>query len=146
MEKQFSAGGIVVRDDNGSLEVLLIKDRFGRWTWPKGHIEKGESSEEAAVREITEETGLKDIQVLEKVGEQEYSFTLGNRGISKKVDVFLLKARGDEELEVQTAEIDKAVWFTAAEAIETIGYEGSKAILEKAISVFGEKYSEKHSL
>ncbi len=63
--KQFSAGGIVIKRSNGT-KVLLIKDRFGKWTWPKGHIEKGETSEDAALREITEETGLRNVSIKEK--------------------------------------------------------------------------------
>lgn len=51
-EREFSAGGIVMRWERQKPKVLLIKDSYGRWTWPKGNIDKGESSKDAAIREI----------------------------------------------------------------------------------------------
>ena len=61
-KREFSAGGIVVKDNGDVINLLLIKDSYGRWTWPKGKLEKDESPEDAAIREIGEETGLKNIE------------------------------------------------------------------------------------
>ena len=71
MERQFAAGGVVIKKDMETLRVLLIEDSYGHWTWAKGHIEDGESPEQTAVREVSEETGLADLQILEKLGKQE---------------------------------------------------------------------------
>ncbi|MBU4310579.1 NUDIX domain-containing protein, partial [bacterium] len=50
-KREFSAGGIVIKREKSKIKVLLIKDGYGKWTWPKGNIDKGESSEDAALRE-----------------------------------------------------------------------------------------------
>jgi 8-oxo-dGTP pyrophosphatase MutT (NUDIX family) len=136
VERQFSAGGVVVRQQAGELKVLLIKDRYGRWTWPKGHIEQGESPAEAALREITEETGLQGVEILEEVGRQEYYFSIEGAKIFKAVHIFLARAPVEGELKIQQEEIDDARWFSASSAAETIEYEGSRALLEKAVEAF----------
>ncbi|MBU1084322.1 MAG: NUDIX hydrolase [Candidatus Omnitrophota bacterium] len=129
---QFSAGGIVINRNDG-LKVLLIKDRFGHWTWPKGHIEEGEIPEETALREVREETGLKDVRVICQIGIQEYSFDHEGIKIHKTVEIFLVEAFGDEEIKAQEEEIERAEWFSAKEALARIDYEGSREILERGL-------------
>jgi len=136
-ERQFSAGGIVVKGEKENLQVLLIKDRFGHWTWPKGHIEKGETPDQAALREIEEETGLKKLEIIKEIGRQEYWFTHGTKKRLKTVYIFLIKALEDEALKIQTSEIQAAKWFSPQDAIKKIEYEGSKALLEKGIKQIG---------
>jgi len=140
MEEQFSAGGVVMRVKNGSVEVLLIKDRFGHWTWPKGHIDPGETPPDAAIREINEETGLTSLDVVEEIGVQGYCFNAGNRDIQKRVHIFLVEARGEETIVVQRSEIEKAKWFPYKAAVGKIEYKGSRVILEKGIRIFREKH------
>ena len=82
-ETQFSAGGVVIKPSGDGCEVLLIKDSYGHWTWAKGHIEQGETPQEAAAREITEETGLKTLEVLEEIGKQQYWFSLEGKYIKE---------------------------------------------------------------
>ncbi len=134
--EQVSAGGVVIRKNSGTLEVLLIKDRFGRWTWPKGHIEPGETPERAALREINEETGLNTLRVEAKLGEQQYYFLSGDDSISKTVYVFLVEAKFGEPLNIQRSEITRGAWFSEEDALETIEYKGSRAILETGIRKF----------
>ena len=133
VEKQFSAGGVVIRKNSGILEVLLIKDRFGRWTWPKGHMETGETPEETALREINEETGLNTLRIDEKLGEQQYCFSVGDDQFSKTVYMYLVEAKSGEPLNLQKSEVDDGAWFSEEDALEKIDYEGSRAILEKGI-------------
>ncbi|MFH1837197.1 MAG: NUDIX domain-containing protein [Candidatus Omnitrophota bacterium] len=137
MKRQFGAGGVVISRDDG-MKVLLIKDRYGRWTWPKGHVEEGETDEETALREITEETGLKHIRIIEKIGSQEYWFTLKDEKIFKTVNIFLVESLGQEKLKIQKEEVLLAEWFSPPEALDRIEYEGSKEILEKAIEAMGD--------
>jgi 8-oxo-dGTP diphosphatase len=139
MERQFAAGGVVIKKNKGSFKVLLVEDSYGQWTWAKGHIEEGESPEQAAVREVSEETGLVDLQIVEKLGKQEYYFTLSGKNIFKTVHIFLIKASAGEELNIQVSEIQDAGWFSPEEAVEKIEYDGSRSLLEKGIVVFREK-------
>ena len=140
IERQFSAGGVVIKKERKEVKVLLIKDSYGHWIWPKGHIEKGESAEEAAIREISEETGLKTLEIVKKLGKQEYYFTLKGKKIFKTVMVFLLKANAREKLKIQAEEIEDARWFSAEKALKTIEYKGSRAHLKKAITIFKREY------
>ncbi len=140
-ESQFSSGGVIIkREESSSFKVLLVEDRFGHWTWPKGHIEKGETPEDTAVREITEETGLKNIKILEKLGEERYHFTLKGKRISKTVQVFLVLASGSESLEVPEEELRSAEWYLPEEAAKKVGYKSARAFVEKGIKVFREKH------
>ena len=138
-QRQLAAGGVVVKEQAGELKVLLIKDSYGRWTWPKGHIEEGESPAQAALREITEETGLEGVRILEEAGRQEYYFSLEGTKIFKTVHIFLVLAPGEGELTIQKEEINDARWFSARSAAETIEYEGSRALLEKAVEAFNKR-------
>ena len=139
-ERQFAAGGVIVKKERGLLRVFLIRDSYGRWTWPKGHIEKGETPEEAGLREISEETGLKRVRIEEKLGEQRYFFTLDGKRIFKTVHVFLVKARAGERPVIQTSEIAEGRWFREEDALDTIEYRGSKGLLKKGIDSFRKRY------
>ncbi|MBI2593756.1 NUDIX domain-containing protein, partial [Candidatus Daviesbacteria bacterium] len=86
MKREFSAGGIVLKDG----KVLLIKNAAMRdpkkayWGFPKGHIQEGEKSEEAAVREIKEETGI-ETEIVKKLGDSRYVFTKEGQKVFKVV-------------------------------------------------------------
>ncbi len=132
-KREFSAGGIIVKKDRGRLKILLIKNGYGRWTWPKGNIEKKESSEDAALRETKEETGLEKLRMIKKIDRINYFYRLHGDLIFKTVYLFLVEAKGREPLKIQASEIRDAKWFTPEEALETVAYKGSKEILKKAI-------------
>ena len=138
-KKEVSAGGIVFRRSAEGIKVLLIKDRFGYWTWPKGHLEPGEKLQDAARREIEEETGISGLDVMKEIGVQKYCFLSGDEDISKTVHVFLMESTGNEALTPQIEEISSAEWFSPEEAMDKIGYEASRDILEKAIETFSKK-------
>jgi 8-oxo-dGTP pyrophosphatase MutT (NUDIX family) len=140
VERQFAAGGVVIKKEKGRARVLLIKDSYGHWIWAKGHIEKEESPEKAAIREVSEETGLKKLQVIERLGKQEYYFTLKGKRIFKTVYVFLIKASSGERLAIQASEIRGGRWFWPEEALDKIEYEGSRDLLRKAIDIFCERF------
>lgn len=136
MKREFSAGGIIF---NNKGEVLLIhnmamrdpkKSYFG---FPKGHIDKGESSKDAAVREIREEVGL-EVEVLEKIGESKYIFTKEGEKIFKVVVMFLMKAK-TKELKVLKEELLGAQWFTKEEALEKLSFKQDQDLLIKALDI-----------
>lgn len=137
-KREFSAGGIVFRKKNGATEVLLIKDSYERWSWPKGKIDKSERSVDAAVREIKEEVGLNNIRVLGKIGRSNYFFRLKGELIFKTVFFFLVEANSEEKLKVQKSEIEDARWFKPKEALDSVKYKGAKELLEKAIKTYKE--------
>lgn len=138
-KREFSAGGIVLRKKDRGVEVLLIKDAYGRWTWPKGNIEPEEKSQEAALREIKEEVGLENVRILEKVGRNNYFYRLKEDLIFKTVFFFLVEASPNERLKVQKSEIEDARWFKPGLALKTVEYKGAKEMLEKAIVIYKTK-------
>jgi len=127
-----------MRTKGGEPQVLLIKDSYGRWIWPKGHIEEGEEPEDAARREVSEETGLKELKILDEIGRQEYWFALKGERIFKTVYVFLIEASANEKLHIQVEEIRDGRWFSPEDALDTIEYEGSRDLLDIGIKLFNE--------
>ncbi len=122
MKLEISAGGIIIKRSGKPVQIFLIKDMNGNWTFPKGVIKKGESSENAANREIFEETGLKNITLIQKLSPIRYMFQR-NGLINKTVHYFLFEWHGDEQISLQTEEgISDAKWMTIDEAKTVIGY------------------------
>ncbi len=140
MKKEFSSGGVIIRKDRPGLLVLLIKDIYGVWTWPKGHVEKGETALQAAVREIGEETGLLDIEVLDELGDEHYRFTRKKEEVTKKVKIFLVHAGGEKDLSIQRSEVLDARWCDPEEAAKMLGYPNARKHLRKALEIFRDKY------
>ncbi len=97
--EEVSAGGIVIDFDDSSFPVAIIAryNRGGRLEWclPKGHPEGEETNEEAAIREIEEETGIAG-RILAPLGSVDYWFTVTNYRVHKTVHHFLLEATGGE--------------------------------------------------
>jgi 8-oxo-dGTP diphosphatase len=131
-----AAGCVVYRyDDTGALEILLIHDKYSRWTLPKGHLEPGESEQDAAAREVLEETGVSG-RLGSLVDRIDY-IVRTKRGVErhKQVAFFLMHAtRGDAT--PQTSEgISAAAWYGPAEALERIGYLQVRAVLARALQM-----------
>jgi 8-oxo-dGTP pyrophosphatase MutT (NUDIX family) len=134
-KREFSAGGVIYHRHDSKTHVLLIKDSYGRWSLPKGHIEKGETSEEAALRECSEETGipLKDLKIVEKLGDIKYAYQLHGKRIFKVVIFFLIES-SSTKLSHQW-EVQDARWFSADEAYDAIEYKNTKAVMKKAVGL-----------
>lgn len=102
------AGGGLVVNENG--EMLMIFRR-GAWDLPKGHLDKGETIEECAVREVQEETGLKNVELGKFLTITYHSYEQGTHHIMKESHWFLMKSSLDEKLVPQTDEdIDEIEW------------------------------------
>lgn len=135
IEREFSSGGVIIKKYGPKIRILLIKDPYGIWTWPKGNIDKGETSIEAAKREIMEETGLNNVELVSKIGGINF-FYRRKKLIYKTVYLFLFEFVGKEALAVQEQEIDDARWFSEEGALSKVGYKGAREILKKAIGKF----------
>ncbi|MGD2216094.1 MAG: NUDIX domain-containing protein [Gemmatimonadales bacterium] len=129
-----SAGGVIYRwRANGSLDVLLIKDGYGNWGWPKGHLETGESLEAAALRECGEETGLTRLQVRAWVGTTDWYFRAGDKLIHKFCDYFLVQADPAELAVPRRAEgIQACRWLPSEEAGARLTYTNARHVLAAA--------------
>jgi diadenosine hexaphosphate hydrolase (ATP-forming) len=127
--KEFSSGGVIVKKDPAGLNILLIKDGYGHWTWPKGNIEAGESPPEAAIREIGEEVGLKDVELIDKITDIKYYYRLKGKPVFKTVNLYLFKAKSEEPLKVLKTEIEDAQWLSPEADLERVEYRGSKEVV-----------------
>ncbi|MEO8862927.1 MAG: NUDIX domain-containing protein, partial [Candidatus Saccharimonadales bacterium] len=91
-----TAGGVIYRhNSDGGVEILLIQDAKNRWTIPKGHIEEGETAKQTAEREITEETGLQEMEVLNWLGKIHFRYRRVSSLVLMTTDIFLVAAKGD---------------------------------------------------
>ncbi|MDD5681151.1 MAG: NUDIX hydrolase, partial [Candidatus Omnitrophica bacterium] len=124
VEREISSGGVVIKNTIAGIKILLIRDPYGKWTWPKGKLDKGETALDAAIREIREETGLRDIKEISKVGSTNYFYKRDGKLIYKTVYVYLFKANGEENLVIQKAEIDDGEWVSEEEASSRVSYKG----------------------
>jgi 8-oxo-dGTP pyrophosphatase MutT (NUDIX family) len=137
-KSEISSGGVVfkklkMKNEKLKIKILLIKDSYGRWALPKGKIEKGEKPEEAALREIQEETGLTDLKIIEHLGQIKYFYQFRGQPIFKIVYNFLIETR-QEKLK-PNYEIQGAKWLEPEDALKTIAYKNTKEILEKAVKL-----------
>jgi 8-oxo-dGTP diphosphatase len=135
MKLEFSAGGIIFRRVKQRVVLALVLDSYNQWTFPKGHIEKGEKPETAAEREASEETGLKNIKVVKLLDKIDYWFKLNHETYHKYVYFFLIEAPANAKIKPQKAEIKDARWFSPSQAKAILGYKkDSVPILEKAFN------------
>ncbi len=89
--EEISAGGIVFRREGNSWKVLMVKNRRGSWTFPKGRVEVGENLEDTAVREVEEETAVK-ASVVKYAGSVDYVYHKDEGVVvNKKVHFFIMK-------------------------------------------------------
>lgn len=129
--KEFSAGAVVFRKVKGELKYLILCSHQNIWGFPKGHIEKGESEEQAALREVFEETGLKGKLVEGFCERTSYIFTLNKRTINKNVVFFLFEAETNS-VKLSDVEHKNHKWFSYENTKKLLTHDDSKKILEKA--------------
>ncbi|MDQ1688303.1 MAG: hypothetical protein QOK42_1278 [Frankiaceae bacterium] len=117
------------RGDDARAAIIGRIDRRGRllWSLPKGHIEEGETTEDAAVREVAEETGITG-RVLAPLGTIDFWFVAEGRRVHKTVHHFLLMAEGGElsDADIEVAEV---AWVPLRELAERLAYADERALL-----------------
>ena len=133
---EVSAGGLVV-DTTGKLGLLIgrrdQKDASGKrilWSLPKGHIEEGESPEQAALREVQEETGIESV-IEKSLGVIDFWFMAGGKRIHKTVHHFLF-SEVSGYLTPQISEVDEVSWFPLSEIAEHLAYPDEKKLIARS--------------
>ena len=129
---EHSSGGAVISFENGTARVAMIATRHRtRWGLPKGAVSDGETSPDAALREVQEETGL-EARIVKPLDTIEYFFRVGDTLIRKRVDFYLMNyVRGT--LTPQLSEVDDVEWVDLSEAIERASFDSEKKLLERAL-------------
>ena len=132
---QFSAGGVVFRKRARRIEVALISvGSDNRWQLPKGLVDRGESPEAAALREVREETGL-NAEIIERIDRVEYWYVSKEEGqrirYHKFVYFFLLRYKSGD-VKDHDLEVNEARWFDIDPAVQSLAFDNEKKIMEKA--------------
>lgn len=148
IKKQISAGGVIFRNADNDIDVVLVsvnpvrKHGQGflsngvknktRWCLPKGLIDKDEKAETTALREAREETGLSG-ELIDKIGAISYWYFLKNENtrLHKTVHFYLMKYKSGST-DDHDHEVDDAVWLPIKEALKKITFKGERDILQKA--------------
>jgi 8-oxo-dGTP diphosphatase len=158
MKHETSAGGIVFRKDimndlrsksskdkinklqsglpkaqaKHEIKILMIKDQTDKWVFPKGLVDKGETKEQAAIREVKEETGLEHVKIIAPLGQIKFFYKWEGETIFKIVYFFLMET-DQEDLKHQREEIKDAAWIDMNSVLEKNSYKNQEEIIKKAL-------------
>jgi 8-oxo-dGTP pyrophosphatase MutT (NUDIX family) len=134
VEREFSAGGVVVRGDDVAVIVPFKLSPDGKrvLALPKGHPDEGESMKEAAAREVREETGI-EAELVDKLGDVTYWYQREGRRILKKVSFYLFEYRSGS-IEDHDEEIEEVRWMPLADAARELSFPGEREMVERALS------------
>jgi 8-oxo-dGTP pyrophosphatase MutT (NUDIX family) len=130
--REFSAGGVVVRNFRGRPFVAVVQPREGVLALPKGHPDGDESSAEAARREVREEAGV-EAELVEKLGDIRYWYSRDGDRVLKIVSFFLFRYRSGS-VEDHDDEVESAEWLPLDEAPERLAYGGERKMATAALS------------
>jgi 8-oxo-dGTP pyrophosphatase MutT (NUDIX family) len=134
-----SAGGIVIRRGGSGPQLVLGKRRRDRdgvtWSLPKGTPEPDETTEQTALREVKEETGL-SVRIIAPVGPIEYFFVQSGTRIHKTVHYFLMEATGGD-LARHDHEFEDVRWIDILDAESLMSFPTERAILARALPLAG---------
>ena len=135
-ETQTSAGGAAFRKNGAQVQVALISTGSPpRWQLPKGLVDKGESPEQAAVREVREEAGI-NARIDQLIDKVEYWYQSG-RGSSRvryhKFVYFYLMRYESGDVKDHDHEVNEARWVNASDAISLLAFRSERTIVERAL-------------
>ncbi|MEA2332537.1 MAG: hypothetical protein QOH58_2675 [Thermoleophilaceae bacterium] len=132
MIREFSAGGVVVRQMQGRPFVAVVRVRDQILALPKGHPDGDESAAEAAKREVREETGV-EAELVEKVGDVRYWYVRDGERVMKIVAFFLFRYTSGSVAD-HDHEVEEALWIPLEEAPGRLAYKGEREMAAKALS------------
>jgi 8-oxo-dGTP pyrophosphatase MutT (NUDIX family) len=131
VENAVSAGGVVARVTGQGLEIVICgRNSDGVWGLPKGTPNPGETMEETALREVSEETGL-EVDIFDKIGVVEYWFAREGVRYHKWVHHFLMEATGGDT-SLHDAEYDRVEWRPVEDALKTLTFRNERDMVIKA--------------
>lgn len=143
---EYSAGGVVFRKSPRDIEIAFLLDPFRKWTFAKGHIERGESIRAAAIREVKEEMGIKTLRVVAPLGRIDWWFrerrgtAHSPRGamVHKFAYYYLMETPLHTQLRAQKNELIRAVrWVPSSTALRFSNYKDVKPVLRRALDILG---------
>ena len=124
-----AAGGVVYRRGPAGVEIALVhRPRYDDWSLPKGKLDEGEGFEEAALREVEEETGLR-CELGRELGETRYR---DNKGRPKVVRYWAMEPAGDPGEFEPNDEVDELRWVAPDEAKDLLSYDFDRELVDRA--------------
>ena len=127
-----SAGGIVYRILDTQPMFLLIRDRYRNWGFPKGHLERNEPAEQAALREVREETGLTDLTLRSEIETIDWYFRFRGRLIHKYCHFFLIESATGDTVPQRDEGITACKWVGLGEGLALGSYANARDVLRRA--------------
>ena len=131
-QRETSAGGVVYRLEAGAPLFLLIRDSYANWGFPKGHLESGERAEDAALREVREETGLSELALRGTIDTIDWYFRFRGRLIHKVCHFYLMETSSATTSPQHAEGITACRWSPFEEAQTIISYSNAREILRRA--------------
>lgn len=132
--REHSAGGVVYRRAGDDYKFVLVLDAYDKYTFPKGHIEENEDKEQAALREVGEEVGIKSMNNQGYLGSIEIKVNEPNkRPVPKTVYYYLIETTDTILTTTLEPEIKSACWVSREEALQMLSYENAKTIFLEAL-------------
>jgi 8-oxo-dGTP pyrophosphatase MutT (NUDIX family) len=125
----------VLRRIHGRIHALLIKDPYGNWGLPKGHLEEAEGAEEAGLREVAEETGLGDLKIGPKLRTIDWYFRMRGRLIHKHCTFFLMSSQAGDPVPEEAEGITACMWIPLLEAVDAVDYENAREVVRDAARI-----------
>lgn len=134
MKRTNSAGGVIVNDLN---QIVVVNQRGRSWSLPKGHVNKGESYVKAAYREIYEETGIEDLELIKKLGSyQRYQMKGDNTddlSELKTIHIFLFRTK-KQKLDPVDPDNPTAIWVNLNEVHGLLTHEKDKEFFQSIVA------------